>query len=139
MNAYDFMKQIKTIDLRIKIVAEEIQELQALLGASSIVYDKLTSNMPNGTDKTFELICKLMDKETQLLQEYITLTDTKQAVKKVLYQLDSDLLVDMLYKRYFEFKKWRDIADELHYTNDYVKHLHAAAIKMIDSILNNTK
>lgn len=135
MTAKEYLEQIRTINLKIVAVSEEIAEIRAVLGAQAIKYDR-EPGQGSGSDKTFNLICKLIDKQDELMEQYIYLSDKKQEIKDVLYKLSKQIYAELLYKRYFEFKRWSLIADEMSYSEDRLKRLHKMALDEI-STLNN--
>jgi len=141
MNAKEYMKQIRTIDLKVIAIKEEIAEIRAVLGVQAINYDKIPGTS-NGIDKTFQLICKLIDRQDALMQEYMLLSDTKQEIKQILYRLSRQVYAELLYKRYFEFKKWNVIGEEMFYSEDSMKRLHKIALEEVESLMltpNNTE
>lgn len=135
MNAKEYMKQIRTIDLKVLAIKEEIAEIRAVLGVQAINYDKIPGTS-NGIDKTFQLICKLIDRQDELMQEYMLLSDTKQDVKQVLFKLSRQVYAELLYKRYFEFKKWAVIGEEMFYSEDNTKLLHRKALEEVEQLIN---
>lgn len=135
MTGREYLEQIRTINLKVIAISEEIAEIRAVLGAQAIKYDREPGH-PTGSDKTFTLICKLIDKQDELMEQYMILSDKKQEVKEVLYRLSHQIYAEVLYKRYFEFKTYPVIAQEVHYSEDHVKALCRKALKEVE---DNTK
>lgn len=101
--------------------------LGALPGAVS--YD----GMPHGSgDKTDlsdyaveidDLLCKFRNKRKEAIRDLKEISDAIEAVE------DARSNVILRYK-YIQLKKWREIADAMNYTEDYVKReLHSVALQ----------
>ena len=43
-------------------------------------------------------------------------------------------MIDLMYKRYFQCKKWEQIAEELHMSYRNVIRLHAKALKRLEEM-----
>lgn len=134
MTAREYLEQIRTINLKIIAISEEIEEIRAVLGAQAIKYDR-EPGQASGSDKTFSLICQLIDKQDELMEQYIVLSDKKQEIKEVLYRLSKQIYSEILYKRYFEFKRWDIIAEEVAYNEVYVRQMSRHAMDEIEKLL----
>lgn len=136
MDGKEYLEQIRTINLKILAISEEIAEIRSVLGVQAIRYDRIPGTTSN-TDKTFTLICQLIDKQNELMQEYVYLSDKKQEIKGVLYRLSKQVYAEILYKKYFEFKKMPEIANEMYYSLDHIKKLHRDALAEVEEITRN--
>lgn len=136
MNAQEYLSQIRSINLKIQAINEEIAEIRAALGVQAIDYSKVPGSI-SGTDKTFKLICDLIDKQDELMEKYISLLDKKQEILSILYRLPKHIYAELLYKRYFEYKKWIEIADEMGYSEEHIKRLHRVCLDEVEKMLLN--
>lgn len=136
MNAQEYFQQIRNINLKIRAINDEITEIRAALGAQAIDYAKVPGTV-SGSDKTFNLICQLIDKQDELMAQYIYYLEKKEEIRSVLYRLSKQIYAEIMYKRYFEFKRWSEIADESGYTEEHVKRLQKAALEEAEKMLRN--
>lgn len=70
---------------------------------------------------------KLIEKKRELYEAHT-------AAFTLINRLPPGKLNDVLSYRYLSALKWKEVADEMHYSEDYVKELHTAAIAELDGI-----
>ena len=61
--------------------------------------------------------------------------DTKRKIINEIYQLDNDLHIKVLYKKYIEFKNFIEIANELERSHQYILNTHGQALKNFENII----
>ena len=123
MEAKDFLKQIRKINILIENKQKEIDKLKALKVCSVVC-----GNQPivKNSIETFE---------NELNENIVALVDTKKKVQRVIDQIKEVDLVEVLYKRYFHFETWEQIALDKYCTFQWVHKLHAKSLKEVQAIL----
>ena len=86
-----------------------------------------------------ETIVKIIEYENELNQDIDKLIDKKLEVKSIVDQLRNADMIDILYKRYFHFETWEQIAADKGYTFQWLHKLHAKALKEIKKLLTSDK
>lgn len=136
MDAKEYLQQIGTLETKVKIILEEIEEIKALLGVKAINYDKVSfSPNINESDRLLTLILKLIDKQNQLVEEYIKLTEKRAEIREKVYQLADHKEIEVLYCRYFLRMRWEAIADKLGYTVRQITNIHGLALQHLQQII----
>ena len=122
MDAKDFLKQVRRLDVLINNKQSEIDQLR------SKAYYTNSNNLQN-------LVAKIVDYENGLNKDIDLLIDKKKEVASVIDKLKDATMIDMLYRRYFQFQIWEKIALEMGYTYQALHKIHARALKEIQNIL----
>lgn len=138
MTSKEYLMQIRNIDIQIRIISDEIEEIRALLGVQGLSFDKVGSNPNiNESDKVLSLIMKLTEKEEELLKEFNKLTDLKKAIRLMISQLTSHIEREVLYRRYFEYQKWETIAHKTNYSYRSIMRIHGNALYNFSQIMKD--
>ncbi|MCQ2308187.1 MAG: hypothetical protein MJ000_11610 [Bacteroidales bacterium] len=119
MNAKTYLQQIRKVDELIDCKQKELESLCQirLVSSSEKIHEKiefLQDSIDNHVDQLIDLRTEVMQKIEQLDAPYVAL----------------------LYKRYFEFKTWEEIADEMNYSQQWVWLTHGEALKRLERILD---
>lgn len=131
MNAKEYLKQLQKMDVRIKQRQQEKDELRTMLGSiSSFDYSKDRVQTGQASDahyvKIIEKITEIEEGIGHLITEYL---EKKHEMIGQIQKLKNDKHIEVLYKRYIEFKRIEDIAEEMNYTYPYAISLHGNALK----------
>lgn len=138
MTGKEYLMQIRNIDIQIKIISEEIEEIRALLGVQGLSFDRVGSNPNiNESDKVLSLVLKLNEKQEELLKELNRLTELKQDIRGIISQLTSDIEREILYRRYFEYQKWETIAHKTNYSHRSIMRIHGNALYNFNQIMKD--
>lgn len=124
MDAKDFLKQVRKIDILVDNKQREIDRLK-----NKAYYPK---------NNSFEsTMVKVIDYGKELNSMIDTLIDKKKEVQAVVDQIDNADMIDIIYKRYFLFETWEQIAEDKNYTFQWLHKLHAKALKKVQNLLKS--
>lgn len=128
MKACEYLNQLKVIDSNINNLILEREGVWALATrtTSSLDANKVqTSNQDQMSDLTIKLIelTNEIDKTTDLL------VDKKHLIISQINALMQVNYIDILHKRYVEYKPLTKIAEEINYSYPYVIELHTKALE----------
>lgn len=137
MTAKEYLAQIKKANSSINIKLEELESIkELLLKVTPTPCDGTGGGGGGATDRMAERLAKKMDIEAEINSEIDKLVDLKMEARKKIEQLpESEMQV--LYKRYFQFKKWEQIACEMAYTRQGVCKIHGRGLQNLQKILEN--
>ena len=137
MSAKEYLLQIRRIQILIRQTQDEMEEIKTLLGPQGLSYDKISSSpsLADYDSKMLELIIRLSDRQN-VLNEYLIELSRKQAeIKKTLYRINNPEEIEVLYRRYFLWQHWEDIAEELNYSLSYTFRLHRSGLNDLEKHL----
>lgn len=121
------LNKIKKLDRKIQILTDEIAQLEAAATRITAVIDKLGVQTAPENHKE-DAIIRYVDSTKQLARLLQTFQLERSKILSVLMQLPNPDHIDILYKRYFEFKKWEQICDEMARSSTWIFDAHAAAL-----------
>ena len=130
MKAKEYLQQLQKLDIVINQKLQELYELKKMGGIKCIDYtmEKVQSSRQNGAN--FEtILIKIIDMENEINAEIDSFIDMKHCIINKIQTLDNSKNMQVLYKRYVEYKRLEMVACEMAYTFQYVVLLHGQALK----------
>lgn len=135
MTAREYLSRAIYIREQIRQADERVEEIRhRMQSVGAIRYDKLNVQS-SPEDPMLENIARLMDAEQRALDLEAKLVDVYEEIQQKIWKLDSDLYRTILIKRYLHDKPVRQIAEEIHYSEGYVRILHTAALKAFQEVM----
>ena len=137
MTTKEYLKQYQKMMEEVRCLDVEIEELWTQLTSATSNND----GMPKGT---------VQDRQTKLHAIMADKLQTKRNKKQVAEEIMAEVLetIDkvtdpnhrqLLFERYIQDKEWKDIADDISYTEEYVRgELHGKALNDIRFICNKS-
>lgn len=129
MTAKQYLQQIQRYDTRIKHKALQIEEIRTqAAGLHAIDYsaDRVQASpsdrLANVISRWYELECQLTD----LCDRYIR---RKAIIIQQIESLPDERYVQVLYKRYVEYKSMVVVANEMYYAYEYCCRIHGHALR----------
>ena len=136
MKAKEYMNQVAVYQSAINSKKEEIATLRSLVQSTTAIStgEKVLSS---GTqDKMADAVVRIVDLMNELANDILKYAELRAAVSKVILKVREPDLMDVLYKRYCEFKPWEVIACEMNYTYRWVTKLNGKALTEVQKILD---
>ena len=137
MKAKEYLRQVELMNIKIDTKIKQLEELKILAtctGAINAKPDKIQSN-PCG-DKMENAVAKYVDLEREINNQIDAYVDKKQFIVSQIHELNAGeqtlLYVQILVKRYIDFKSLEQIAVELDRSYAYVRHIHGEALSCFD-------
>ncbi len=135
MNVKEYLGQLERLEILIEQKKEELKrlrELSASVGSLTLSADKVKSgSAPKnaGFEKNIEK-CMLLEEEIR--QEITAFTDKRHTITNQIQGLGNAKYINILYKRYVEYKRFDEIAVEMHYSYRNICYIHRKAIKKFE-------
>lgn len=126
-NPKEYLRQLHRLELCIEQRQEELNRLRELIGCSTIDYGERVQtslsadSIPNEVIRRAELEADISRKIERFLQ-------LKHKIINEIQLLDNAVYVNILYKRYVEYKSLEEIAVEMNYSYIHIKRLHGYAL-----------
>lgn len=139
MKAKEYLQQLKKLDIMINQKTKELEELRIKARSiNSVDYSKERVQSSPSTDAPFvKNIEKITDLENEINCEIDNFVDKKHEIIQQIQGLKNSKYIEVLYKRYVEYKRFEVIAKEMYYSCDYIKHLHGYALSEFEKQLLN--
>ncbi len=137
MTAIEYLKQFEVLSEKIKNKVRELRELsetQSVIGA--VDYSKPTVlSSPKGEAAFERASDKFMEISEKIRAEIAAYNAERHEIISTVQSLGSAKHIKILIKKYIELKTIETVADEMGYSVQYIKELHAEAIRMLSKIL----
>lgn len=135
MTAREYLSRAIYIREQIRQADERVEEIRhRMQSVGAIRYDKLNVQS-SPEDPLLENIAKLMEAEQKALDLESKLVDVYEEIQQKIWALDNEVYRTILIKRYLHDKPVRQIAEEIHYSEGYVRILHTAALRAFQEVM----
>lgn len=142
MTAKEYLQQIRKLDLQIQNKQLEKEDiLNRMKGCAAISYDpKIGASGTPNTKSPQEKYYPILERyEKEIAVDIDRLIDVKREVMAVIDSLDDPDEINLLYKRYFQYLKWEEIALKMHFSYKWIHRIHGNALRSVDRILSVNK
>lgn len=134
--AKEFLQQVKLCDMHINEKLAEMERLKALTTKITSTWKTDVSVSGSGNqDKLGFAIAKIIDLEADINKAVDEFVDKKKEVSMIIEKIKEPDQVAVLYKRYFQFETWEQIACEMHMTYRNVCYIHGRALQTVEGLL----
>ena len=134
--AKKYLQQVELCDKHINNLLEEKARLEDLSLRITANLSSEGGGFSGGHgDKVGTAAGKIVDLEREINASIDRYVDLKRQVKEVIEQVKEPDQVELLYKRYFQFETWEQIACEMHMEYRSVTRVHGRALQSVREIL----
>lgn len=121
----EYLSQIKLMDIKI---SQRIQELNSIKKSYLPPMQKEKVQYSTLTDVIGRKMVKIEDIEFEINKNINELLETKHRIIGEIHSLNNSLYIEILFKRYVEFKSLRQIASEMNYSFIHIRRSHGYAL-----------
>ena len=132
MTAKEYLNQIR--DTRQAITAEierlqNMKEMALSLGTKELKADRVQTSVKNeGLEGS---VGNYVDYERKILERVADYREFEDRIVDEIYAMNCDYkLKHVIYLRYVHLRRLEDIANQMGYTYDHVRHLHSQALEV---------
>jgi len=137
MTAKEYLQQIRIKGTVISQLQKEREELrQTLFSLGSPEFSERVQSSGE-MDKFGTVYAKIDLKDREIAEKLIDLIEFRSNVVGEIHKLKNSKHMDILYKRYIEYKSLEEIAVETNYAYQNIRRSHGKALKEFES--GNTK
>lgn len=129
-----YLSQVYALNCRIENKKSERDQLRELATSVSSFTNTERVQTSSNQDKMGDTVAKIVDLETEITATIVEYLSKKEEVIKTIESVENINMYNLLYKRYVEGKPLTSIAEEMGFSEDYVKHLHGDALNIVKKI-----
>lgn len=124
----EYLRQIRLFDICIRQKEAELAAMRSELESMSaaVTGERVQTSV---NDKMSEKVSHIVDLEARIIQDKEKFLRMKDRIINEIQSLDNSVYVDILYKRYVEYKQLEEIAVEMNYSYRQVLRLHGFALQ----------
>lgn len=129
-NPKEYLRQLRRLEVCIEQRQEELNRLRELIGCNAIDYGERVQTSPS-VDSIPNEVIRRVELEADISRKIERFLQLKHKIINEIQSLDNAVYVSILYKRYVEYKSYKEIAAELKYNVSYVRQLHSKALNLL--------
>ncbi|MCD8160924.1 MAG: DUF1492 domain-containing protein [Clostridiales bacterium] len=131
MTAKEYLNQLRHLDNRINQQLRELADLRTTATSiGSMDYSKTRVQSGGGGHAAYtDIVHHIAALEAEINAEVDRYIDEKHTIIRQIQTLKNPAYVEILYKRYVEYKRLEEIAVEMNYSYDHVRRLHGWALQ----------
>lgn len=126
--AKEYLKQVETLDAKIQQKKIELDSLKGnAIGLGAFDYSK-EKVQTSASESISGKIAKYVDFERELQEDIVRFAELKHRVINQIHMLDDPKYINVLFKKYIEYKGLKEISKELGYSYDHIRRVHGWAL-----------
>ena len=123
-NPKEYFRSLKALDIYIKQKQEELTAIKATADSISVDYSSERVQTSLSGDSILDLVVKILSLENEIYNQIQIFLDTRHRIIDEIQSLHNDIYIQILYKRYVEYKPLEQIAVEMNYSYRQMRRLH---------------
>ncbi len=140
MTVKKYLQQLRVLNIKIRQREEQIRELRSLaMGSGSLSSESERVQTSIAGDKLSESVIKYIDLQAEVKQMIESYTQEQNKIISQIQSLEDSRYIEILYKRYVEFKSFELIAYEMNYNYTWICELHGKALKAFETAETNRR
>lgn len=118
------LKRIKLLEELINMKIEEIDRLRTIAQKITVTAEGERVQSSGSGDTVGDTVAKIVDLQAEINTDIDRFVDLKRECMTYIDSLDDQILVGILYRRYFEYQTWENISFELNISRQWVTEKH---------------
>lgn len=138
-DAKTYLKRIKLYDTHIDNKIAEVDRLEAM---ATKITQTLRDDAGGGSrsqDKIGDAVARIIDLKRELNRDIDCFVDMKREIKVIVDKVDDANQLSVIYKRYFLYETFEQIACEMNMTFRNVCYIHGKALEAVEILLKKEK
>lgn len=138
MTAKTYLKQIRTLDIKIDDCMDEMEQLKSLATKVTCAYGGEVVSGSKNPDKMTAVVAKIIKLQEDINRDVDKYVDIKREAIELLSQVENPTHYKILHSRYVLYKTWEQIACEIGFTYQWVCQLHGVALLEFEKIMKKS-
>ena len=124
----EYLRQLRTAEIKIEQKEEELERLKSSLESISAGTDsERVQTTPR--DRLSEEVTHIVDLEEEINEDLGAMLMLRNKIINEIQSMDNPVYINILYKRYVQYKSLEEIAVEMNYSYTRLRHLHGRALQ----------
>ena len=131
MTAKEYLNQVQLLEIIIENKQKEISDLRLDIAnlSSALASGERVQSSATANARYVSALEKIEKLENEIIQYVERKVSKRNLIINQINSLESKEYIEILYKRYIEYKKLEQIAVEMNYDYAYIRHLHGYALE----------
>ena len=128
MTPKEYLRQLRVFSIKIQQKKDELEGLKAAAeNVSASIDNERVQTSPK--DRMPEDISRIVDLENEIREDTHRLIFMKDKIINEIHKLNNPVYIEILYKRYVEYKSLEEISVEMNYSYRQIKRLHGITLQ----------
>lgn len=124
----EYLRQLRVFSIKIQQKKDELESLKAAAeNVTASIDNERVQTSPK--DRMPEDISRIVDLESEIYKDIQELLILKNKIINEIQELSNPVYIEILYKRYVEYKSLEEIAVRMSYSYRQIKRLHGYALQ----------
>ena len=138
-DAKAYLKRVKLYDTHINNKMEELDRLNAMVRKITQTLWDDAGGGSRSQDKIGDAVARIIDLKRELNRDIDGFVDMKREIKAIVDKVDDANQLSVIYKRYFLYETFEQIACEMNMTFRNVCYIHGKALEAVEILLKKEK
>lgn len=134
-DAKEYLNQVRLCDTKINNKLEELSRLRDMVTKITATLKADVVGGGGSQDKLGDAVARIVDLQREINAAVDDYVDRSRAIAAIIDKISDAEQLQVLHKRYFEYKKWEEIACEMHMTYRNVCYIHGRALQSVAALL----
>lgn len=134
-DAKQYLQQIRLYDSHINTKIEEVHHLKTMVTKITPTLKQDVVSGGGSQDKLSEAVAKIVDLEAEIDREIDRYVNAMRNISAMIDTLSDPDQLQVLHKRYVQFKTWEQIACDMNMTYRNVCYIHGKALLAVNEIM----
>lgn len=135
IDAKRYLQQIRLYDSRINTKLEELRRLNEMVLRITPTLKDDVSSSGGSQDKFADTMAKIVDLQAEINRDIDRFVDAKQEIGGTFDKLSDPDQLQVLHKRYAQYKTWEQIACDMNMSYRNVCYIHGKALQAVNEIM----
>jgi DNA-directed RNA polymerase specialized sigma subunit len=137
MTAKVYLEKLHSLDIKINQKLEELNALKHRSVSISVNTDTERVQTSGSGDKIGNIVSQIVDLDEEINREIDSFYERKHVVINQIQALDDANYIQVLFKKYIQFKSNKEVAQEMQFSAAYVSEVHKTALTAFESVYSN--
>ena len=137
MNGVEFLNQIPQADAKVKKMRARVESLEALATDIARHMNGPIGHGQADADKIGTLAAEICDAKQELAEAEEAAGEIRERIGRMICQIEDERITKIMMKRFLHGMKWKEIAADLRYSEQWIYTLRVRGITEIEMLLSD--
>ena len=138
MNAVEYLNQIPEADAKVRKLRARVENLEALATDIARHMNGPIGHGQADSDKTGTLAAEICDAKQELEEAEAAAGEIREKIGNMICQIEDGKITKIMLKRFLQGMKWKKIAKEMMYSEQWIYELRLKGIQEIERMLSES-
>ncbi len=138
MSGVEYLNQIPEADARVRKLRARVENLEALATDIARHMNGPIGHGQADADKTGALAAEICDAKQELEEAEAAAREIREKIGNMICQIEDGKITKIMLKRFLKGMKWKEVAKEMMYSEQWIYELRLKGIQEIERMLSES-